>query len=158
MPLSFCCLAQFCTSHSFCCMERKNSIHSFYYLDAERFDSKNFLRAPAWQKAVSCQRVKYDMKCFLKLWLYKTYGNVQNEQFPRRHFYVPFGEFVHLHMHYYSFANSLLKHSAFQFFTPARKPPTTFYLRFPSRICFCKISSITSKSSRDPSFVLFCLA
>ena len=36
----------------------------FYYLDAERFDSKNFLRAPAWQKAVSCQRVKYDMKCF----------------------------------------------------------------------------------------------
>ena len=43
-------------------------------------------------------------------------------------FYVPFGEFVHLHMHYYSFANSLLKHSAFQFFTPARKPPTTFYL------------------------------
>jgi len=45
-------------------MERKNGIHSFYYLDAERFDSKNFLRAPAWQKAVSCQRVKYDMKCF----------------------------------------------------------------------------------------------
>ena len=44
---------------SFCCMERKNSIHSFYYLDAERFDSKNFLRAPAWQKAVSCQRVKH---------------------------------------------------------------------------------------------------
>ena len=36
----------------------------FYYLDAERFDSKNFLRAPAWQKTVSCQRVKYDMKCF----------------------------------------------------------------------------------------------
>ena len=36
----------------------------FYYLDAECFDSKNFLRAPAWQKAVSCQRVKYDMKCF----------------------------------------------------------------------------------------------
>ena len=33
-------------------------------VDAERFDSKNFLRAPAWQKAVSCQRVKYDMKCF----------------------------------------------------------------------------------------------
>jgi len=32
--------------------------------DAERFDSKNFLRTPAWQKAVSCQRVKYDMKCF----------------------------------------------------------------------------------------------
>ena len=28
----------------------------------------------------------------------KMYGNVQNEQFPRRHFYVPFGEFVHLHM------------------------------------------------------------
>jgi len=27
----------------------------------------------------------------------KMYGNVQNEQFPRRHFYVPFGEFVHLH-------------------------------------------------------------
>jgi len=53
-------------------MERKNSIHSFYYLDAERFDSKNFLRAPAWQKAVSCQRVKYDMKCFLKLWPFKN--------------------------------------------------------------------------------------
>ena len=58
----------------------------------------------------------------------ENFGNVQNEQFPRRHFYVPFGEFVHLHMYYYSFANSLLKHSAFQFFTPARKPPTTFYL------------------------------
>ena len=28
-------------------------------------------------------------------------GNVQNEQFPRRHFYVPFGEFVHLHMHFF---------------------------------------------------------
>ena len=33
-------------------------------VDAEGFGSKNFLRAPAWQKAVSCQRVKYDMKCF----------------------------------------------------------------------------------------------
>ena len=43
----------------------------FYYLDAEHFDSKNFLRTPAWQKAVSCQRVKYDMKCFKKLWLFK---------------------------------------------------------------------------------------
>ncbi|MCF7631183.1 hypothetical protein L3K75_14400, partial [[Ruminococcus] lactaris] len=31
----------------------------------------------------------------------KTYSNVQNEQFQRRHFYVPFGEFVHLHMQYY---------------------------------------------------------
>jgi hypothetical protein len=27
-----------------------------------------------------------------------VFGNVQNEQFPRRHFYVPFGEFVHLHI------------------------------------------------------------
>ena len=71
MPLLFYYLAQFCISHPFCRMERKNSIHSFYYLDAERFDSKNFLRAPAWQKAVSCQRVKYDMKCFKKLWLFK---------------------------------------------------------------------------------------
>ena len=34
---------------------------------------------------------------------------MQNEQFPRRHFYVPFGEFVHLHMQYCSFANSILK-------------------------------------------------
>ena len=64
MPLLFYYLAQFCISHPFCRMERKNSIHSFDYLDAERFDSKNFLRVPAWQKAVSCQRVKYDMKCF----------------------------------------------------------------------------------------------
>ena len=28
----------------------------------------------------------------------ENFGNVQNEQFPRRHFYVPFGEFVHLHI------------------------------------------------------------
>ena len=56
------------------------------------------------------------------------YSNVQNEQFPRRHFYVPFGEFVHLHMQYYSFANTILKCAAFQFFTPARKPTVNFYL------------------------------
>lgn len=55
------------------------------------------------------------------------YSNVQNEQFPRRHFYVPFGEFVHLHMQYYSFANTILKCAAFQFFTPARKPTVNFY-------------------------------
>ena len=35
---------------------------------------------------------------------------MQNEQFPRRHFYVPFGELVHLHMQYCSFVNSILKH------------------------------------------------
>ena len=57
----------------------------------------------------------------------KTYSNVQNEQFPRRHFYVPFGEFVHLHMQYYSFANTILKCAAFQFFTPAGKPTVIFY-------------------------------
>ena len=57
------------------------------------------------------------------------YSNVQNEQFPRRHFYVPFGEFVHLHMQYYSFANTILKCAAFQFFTPARKPTVNFYLK-----------------------------
>ena len=48
-------------------------------------------------------------------------------EFPRRHFYVPFGEFVHLHMQYYSFTNSILKCAVFPFLTPARKPPTTFY-------------------------------
>ena len=53
---------------------------------------------------------------------------MQNEQFPRRHFYVPFGEFVHLHMQYYSFANTILKCAAFQFFTPARKSTINFYL------------------------------
>ena len=58
----------------------------------------------------------------------KTYSNVQNEQFPRRHFYVPFGEFVHLHMQYYSFANTILKCAAFPFFTPAGKPTVNFYL------------------------------
>jgi hypothetical protein len=57
----------------------------------------------------------------------KMYGNVQNEQFPRRHFYVPFGEFVHLHMQYYLFANSILKHPACQFFTSARKPTVNLY-------------------------------
>ena len=41
---------------------------------------------------------------------------------------MPFGEFVHLHMQYYSFASSILKHSAFSFFTPARKPPINSYL------------------------------
>ena len=56
------------------------------------------------------------------------YSNVQNEQFPRRHFYVPFGEFVHLHMQYYSFANTILKCAAFPFFTPAGKPTVNFYL------------------------------
>jgi len=56
------------------------------------------------------------------------YSNVQNEQFPRRHFYVPFGEFVHLHMQYYSFSNTILKCAAFQFFTPAGKPTVNFYL------------------------------
>jgi len=43
----------------------------------------------------------------------KTYGNVQNEQFQGRHFYVPFREFVHLHMQYCSFVNSILKHLTF---------------------------------------------
>ena len=56
------------------------------------------------------------------------YSNVQNEQFPRRHFYVPFGEFVHLHMQYCSFVNSILKHLTFPFLTPARKPTVNFYL------------------------------
>ena len=28
-----------------------------------------------------------------------AFGNVQNEQFQGRHFYVPFGEFVHLHIY-----------------------------------------------------------
>ena len=41
---------------------------------------------------------------------------------------MPFGEFVHLHMHYYSFANTILKCAAFQFFTPARKPTVNFNL------------------------------
>ncbi len=72
-------------------------------VDAERYDFKNY---------------GYSRK----------YSNVQNEQFPRRHFYVPFGEFVHLHMQYCSFANSILKHSAFQFFTPAGKPTVNFNL------------------------------
>ena len=40
---------------------------------------------------------------------------------------MPFGEFVHLHMQYYSFANSILKHPAFQFFTSARKPTVNLY-------------------------------
>ena len=34
---------------------------------------------------------------------------------------------VHLHMQYYSFANTILKCAAFQFFTPARKPTVNFY-------------------------------
>ena len=72
-------------------------------VDAERYDFKNY---------------GYSRK----------YSNVQNEQFPRRHFYVPFWEFVHLHMQYCSFANSILKHSAFQFFTPAGKPTVNFNL------------------------------
>ena len=38
---------------------------------------------------------------------YWNHLRVQNEQFPRRHFYVPFGEFVHLHMQYCSFVNSI---------------------------------------------------
>ena len=42
---------------------------------------------------------------------------------------MPFGEFVHLHMQYYSFANSILKCAAFQFFTPARKSTINFYLK-----------------------------
>ena len=33
-------------------------------VDAEDFGSKNCLRTLAVWKAVSCQRVKYDMKCF----------------------------------------------------------------------------------------------
>ena len=41
---------------------------------------------------------------------------------------MPFGEFVHLHMQYYSFANTILKCAAFQFFTPARKSTINFYL------------------------------
>ena len=28
----------------------------------------------------------------------ENFGNVQNEQFSRRHLYVPFGEFVHLYI------------------------------------------------------------
>ena len=36
---------------------------------------------------------------------------------------------VHLHMQYYSFANTILKCAAFQFFTPAKKPTVNFYLR-----------------------------
>ena len=64
MPLSFVVWHNSALHIPFVAWKEKISIHSFYYLDAERFDSKNFLRAPAWQKAVSCQRVKYDMKCF----------------------------------------------------------------------------------------------
>jgi len=30
------------------------------------------LRTLAFGKAVSCQRVKYDMKCFKKLWPFKN--------------------------------------------------------------------------------------
>ena len=41
---------------------------------------------------------------------------------------MPFGEFVHLHMQYYSFANTILKCAAFPFLTPARKPTVNFYL------------------------------
>ena len=41
---------------------------------------------------------------------------------------MPFGEFVHLHMQYYSFANTILKCAAFPFFTPAGKPTVNFYL------------------------------
>ena len=41
---------------------------------------------------------------------------------------MPFGEFVHLHMQYYSFANTILKCAAFPFITPARKPTVNFYL------------------------------
>ena len=41
---------------------------------------------------------------------------------------MPFGEFVHLHMQYCSFVNSILKHLTFPFLTPARKPTVNFYL------------------------------
>ena len=41
---------------------------------------------------------------------------------------MPFGEFVHLHMQYYSFANTILKCAAFPFLTPAGKPTVNFYL------------------------------
>ena len=40
---------------------------------------------------------------------------------------MPFGEFVHLHMQYCSFANSILKCAAFPFLTSARKPTVNFY-------------------------------
>ena len=56
-----------------------------------------------------------------------AFGNVQNEQFPQKVLEHAFGEFVHLHMQYYSFANSILKHPAFQFFTSARKPTVNLY-------------------------------
>jgi len=54
----------------------------------------------------------------------------------RRHFYVPFGEFVHLHMQYCSFVNSILKHLTFPFLTPARKPTVNFYFTFTVTIAF----------------------
>ena len=41
---------------------------------------------------------------------------------------MPFGEFVHLHMQYCSFVNSILKHLTLPFLTPARKPTVNFYL------------------------------
>ena len=43
---------------------------------------------------------------------------------------------VHLHMQYYSFANTILKCAAFQFFTPAGKPTVNFYFTFTVTIAF----------------------
>ena len=44
---------------------------------------------------------------FYHLWKLTTLCKMN--EFLRRHFYVPFWEFVHLHMQYCSFANSILK-------------------------------------------------
>lgn len=62
---------------------------------------------------------------FYQLW--KLTAICKMNEFLRRHFYVPFWEFVHLHMQYYLFANSILKHPACQFFTSARKPTVNLY-------------------------------
>ena len=59
---------------------------------------------------------------------------------------MPFGEFVHLHMQYYSFANTILKCAAFQFFTPARKSTINFYSA-------SRNPSITLQISSLPCFV-----
>ena len=51
-------------------------------------------------------------------------------------FTYTFGEFVHLHMQYCSFVNSILKHLTFPFLTPARKPTVNFYFTFTVTIAF----------------------
>ena len=71
---------------------------------------------------------------FYHLWKLTTLCKMN--EFPRRHFYVPFWEFVHLHMQYYFFANTILKCAAFQFFTPAGKPTVNFYFTFTVTIAF----------------------